>query len=142
MTEVGAAIGIEQLKKLETIKLEQARRYDILRSRLENFYPIRPIALSSTPLKDCLIVEAENFNLRNRLLEVLADSGVGTKNLPDAMQWHFAGNWPLILEKSKYCDALLNDTRKRLEACIAIPIFCKIGVDAYESLGERLVAEI
>ena len=28
----------------------------------------------------------------------LADSSIGTKNLPDALDWHFAGTWSHMLE--------------------------------------------
>ena len=49
--------------------------------------------------------------------------GIGTKNLPDAIKWHFAFFWKHAINNDQIKNTLTS--KKILEKFIAIPIFIK-----------------
>ena len=49
-------------------------------------------------------------------------AGFGTKNLPDGLKWHFAGEWNHIFKKDEWIKS-----RKILERAVAIPINVKMN---------------
>ena len=66
----------------------------------------------------------------------LKKQGFGTKNLPDAIEWHCASFWNHALTKEQ-----INKTKKTqdiLNKAIAIPIWLKKGVKDYTILGKVL----
>jgi len=52
----------------------------------------------------------------------LAKEGLGTKNLPDAINWHFAGTWTHIFSDC----SLWPKSEDLLRRAIAIPIYVKM----------------
>lgn len=99
MSEPEAAVGIAQLAKLDYIVERQRENKAALKDRLRGL-PIefRRIDDEEGDVGDTLVFfvssEAEAATVAARL----ADRGVGTKNLPDAVDWHFAGTWSHMLE--------------------------------------------
>ena len=75
--------------------------------------------------------------LRKKLIDILGSEGFGTKNLPDAINWHCAAYWghALSSEQVEYAQT----TRNLLHTAIAIPIWKRKSVDDYKQLGKKLL---
>ena len=56
-------------------------------------------------------------------MKYLNNSGIGTKNLPDAIKWHFAFFWKHAITNDQIKNTLTS--KKILEKFIAVPIFLK-----------------
>ncbi len=127
-TELNAAIGIEQLKKLNYIVKKNSENYKKFFLFLKNYKSIkfRKIPKNSHALNDCLIFFLKSKNLAYKLSKLMKEHKLQTKNLPDAIEWHFAKYWDHIFKKTK--KELSNKFTKSsyyLEKSIAIPIFVK-----------------
>ena len=84
MTEMQAAVGKIQLKKLDTVIRESKKRYlaiykKILKNKELEF---REIPKNSEQIYDTLIFFVKNKALRKKIIKVLVENGIGTKNLP------------------------------------------------------------
>ena len=74
--------------------------------------------------------------MRNKIIYILNKSGIGTKNLPDAIEWHCAYYWNHAL-RSKQINKL-KKTRDILKQSIAIPMWLKKTSEDYRKLGIKI----
>ena len=103
---------------------------------VKNVSFLRKITKNSETIFDTFIFFEENENLRNKIVQHLKKQGFGTKNLPDAIEWHCASFWDHALTKDQ-----INRTKKTqniLNKAIAIPIWLKKSVKDYSILGKDL----
>ena len=137
MTELQAAVGLSQIQKLDFIIKESKKRFDILTRFLSKKFVLREIYSGSEPNYDTIIFKVENKNKREKIVNYLVKAGVGTKNLPDAIKWHFAYFWKHAISK----DQLKNTIRSKkiLEKYIAIPIYLKLSLKTYEKISINLL---
>ena len=137
MTELQAAVGLSQIQKLDFIIKESKKRFDILTRFLSEKFVLREIYSGSEPNYDTIIFKVENKNKREKIVNYLVKAGVGTKNLPDAIKWHFAYFWKHAISK----DQLKNTIRSKkiLEKYIAIPIYLKLSLKTYEKISINLL---
>jgi len=131
MTEIQAVIAKVQLKKLDYIVKKNRENYLILESVLLeiNGLKFRKIPNQCKPLCDTLIIQMESRNIAEKLVERFKAEGIGTKNVPDAIEWHFAKYWDHMLDsfemsKNKLEESL-SPSSQIIEKCIALPIFVK-----------------
>ena len=136
MTEMQAAIGIEQLKKLNFIISENKKRYKKLLSALGNLVELRRIPKNSSPIFDTFIFFIKNKDLRKKIINLLKNEKIGTKNLPDAIEWHCASFWDHAISKSKI--KRINYTKNLLKTAIAIPILLRKNISFYNNLSFKL----
>tara|TARA_Y100000590_G_scaffold102398_1_gene116314 strand:+ start:400 stop:1530 length:1131 start_codon:yes stop_codon:yes gene_type:complete len=136
MTEMQGAIGIVQLKKLSKIILSNKKRYEALLKEIVQKYKIRQIPLKCKPIYDTLIFFESNNNLRKKIIKTLKKNGFGTKNLPDALEWHCAAYWNHALPPNQI--KRVKKTKNLLKTAIAIPIWLKKNVKDYSILGKNL----
>lgn len=137
MTELQAVIGKVQLKKLNFILKENKKRYDILFKFLSKKFETREIPANSSPINDTFIFFVKNLNEKKIVLKCLNDSGFGTKNLPDAIEWHCSYYWDHALNKSQI--QYSKTSLKILNNAIAIPILLKKTQKQYVSLSKKLI---
>lgn len=145
MTELHGAIGIVQLFKLDMILSKQRENKAKLKSILiENKFPFtfRRI-LDAGEIGDSLI-----FMLKNRLqtqafLTAMKQEGLSTKNVPDAMRWHFSKHWSHMFRKyGWYKETYQTEWQQSadlLETAIAIPIMIKMTNDQIEKIAQKLL---
>ena len=136
MTELQGAIGKIQLNKLDFIIKNNKLRYEALLNSMGKKFNLRKILKNSETIFDTLIFFEENENLRNKIVQHLKKQDFGTKNLPDAIEWHCASFWDHALTKEQ-----INKTKKTqdiLNKAIAIPIWLKKSVKDYSILGKVL----
>lgn len=77
-----------------------------------------------------------------RFLAGLKREGLGTKNVPDAMRWHFAKHWSHMFEKyGWYRDSYRTQWQRSadiLECAIALPVMVKMDDARISLIGEKL----
>ena len=83
--------------------------------------------------------------MANKLVNIMKDKGFGTKNVPDAIQWHFAKYWDHMLHSIELSKNELEDSLKKsskiLECCVAFPIMVKT-LESEMHLQSKIIKEI
>lgn len=134
-TELNAAIGIQQLKKLDYIVELNRRNHAILKKALSdiNGLKFRKIPEKCKPLCDTLIFNFPTKNVAIEFVDQLIINGFSTKNVPDAIEWHFARYWDHIFKKFGFTGTELMDATKPsadiLDRSVALPIVVKMDAD-------------
>ena len=136
MTELQAVVGKEQIKKLNYIIKDNKKKYFILNAQIKKKFNIRYIPNNSIPAYDCFIFEVRDKSLRNKIIKLLNQNGVGTKNLPDALKWHCSFFWPHALPKKQTQRS--KKTFKILSSRVAIPIWQRIPTNQYLKIAKKI----
>ena len=131
MSELQAAVGQAQLKKLKIIREGNLRNKKIIKDALienqDSGLKFRRIT-DPEELADTLIFNFPELTRTQEVVEKLTELGVPTKNLPDALDWHFAGKWNhMFNDVPKYKKSWHMEwakTANLLERSISIPILC------------------
>lgn len=129
MTEMNAAVGIEQLKKLAIIIDKSRRNKSRIKNAIaENVYAVsfREIPEGCEENYDSLYLIYNTKKEASLAVENLKKTGLGTKNVPDALKWHFAGDWEhMFTDVPLYRDTYMSAwpiSANLLSCCIALPI--------------------
>lgn len=94
MTEIQGAIGIAQLQKLNMIVEKQKRNKKQIKDGIGDIpFEFREIVDEEGEIGDTIVFFLESPEQAKRFEARLRDEGLGTKNLPDAIRWHFSGRW-------------------------------------------------
>ncbi len=133
MTEMQGAIGIAQIKKLNLILKENKYRYRALENLVSKKFKIREKIKFNEPSYDTFMFKVENSQNRKKIINYLKKNGVGTKNVPDAIKWHFATYWKHAVRKSQIKS--IKRSHKKIKNYIAIPILLKKNVAIYKKIG-------
>jgi len=143
MNELQGAVGIAQLKKLNFIISKQRQVAKKILTMLENFDDIeaRSEPVNSTSTYESVVFMVKDENIAIKIREALLEKGIGTKILPEATSWHFAGLWEHIEDKSlfrgsKACDV----AREMLNRSVSIPINIYSDADLEEKVKSAIVA--
>jgi 8-amino-3,8-dideoxy-alpha-D-manno-octulosonate transaminase len=130
-TEINAAIGIEQLKKIDYIVANNRKNYRIFEESFKGLSEIslRRIPEKCNPLCDCLIFNFPKPEHAQQFVKFINTMGLSTKNIPDAIEWHFARHWNHIFEKyglsSNDLHKLTQQSADILDRSVAIPVMVK-----------------
>ena len=144
MTEIQAVIAKVQLGRLDYIVEKNQKNYLIIESALIDIKGIklRKIPKKCKPLCDTLIIQFENKDIANNFVDMIKIEGLGTKNVPDAIEWHFVKYWDHMLS---YFDMDINELNNSimtsseiLEKCVALPIMVKTSENALKNQIEIL----
>ena len=68
---------------------------------------------------------------------MLKYNNIGTKNLPDAIKWHFASYWKHAISKKEI--NRLKESLNKLKKHIAIPILLKKNINAYKEVANKII---
>lgn len=136
MMELQGAVGLAQLKKMDdTIRRHKERKAYILKN-VESFLELRQRPNPEGDIADSVSFFLKTKEQANKFVKLWKKKGYGTKNLPDAMKWHFAYHWnhmPLYHQG-------LKQSKKILERTISIPI--NLAPTSDEKLVKDLEATI
>jgi 8-amino-3,8-dideoxy-alpha-D-manno-octulosonate transaminase len=144
MTEIQAAIAGAQLGKLDDLVAANRRNYEVLEEAVAGVDGIvmRRIPSKCTPLCDTLIFELGDVDRAAAFVARMGARGLGTKNVPDAIEWHFAGFWPHIFGRFGLDeDALWRSTLpswERLSRCVAVPVMATMPRDRLDETAAAL----
>lgn len=136
MTEIQGVIGKAQLKKINFILAENKKRYLALKKNFSKNIEIRKIPNYSEPTFDTFIFFVKNKKQKIKIINYLYKIGLGTKNLPDAINWHCATYWDHALSNKQINNS--KKTLKILKKSIAIPILISKKINLYKKTGEEI----
>jgi len=129
MTELQGAIGLAQLKKLDFITQKQRENKYHIKNGIKDIPGIefREIPNPKGDAGDTLIFFVESRKKASKFAKLLSKTGVGTKNLPDAINWHFAGTWEHIFYnypeyRGKNLEKIWGQSTNYVRRAISIPI--------------------
>ena len=136
MTELQAIVGKVQLTKLNFILNENKKRYEVLEKFINKNIERRKLTENSETIYDTFIFKIKDQKIRNKIINILKRLSFGTKNLPDALEWHCSYFWDHALNKKEIKNST-ND-KERLIQMIAIPIFLRKSVNDYKILAREI----
>jgi 8-amino-3,8-dideoxy-alpha-D-manno-octulosonate transaminase len=151
LTEIQAAVAHAQLGKLDGLVAANRRNHARLERGLEGIdgLVLRRVPERCTPLCDTLIFSLPDADRSEAFVARMAERGLATKNVPDAIEWHFAGFWPHIFGKfGLNASALWQRTLpswERLCRCVAVPVLVRDTperVDETAGMLREIAAEI
>ena len=136
MTEMQAAVGKVQLSKLHMILEKNKERYMAIEENLDKSFIRRQVNQNSEPIFDTFIFQVEEKKRRNEIINLLNTEKFGTKNLPDAIEWHCAYYWDHALNEKQI--QRTEKSKEHLHTMIAIPIWLKRTPEDYLELVNKI----
>lgn len=134
VTELHGAIGMAQLKKLDHILNKQKTNKSRIKEGIKDIKKIefRHLPDAAGDAGDTLIFFVESREKASKFAKALAAKGLGTKNLPDAINWHYAGTWTQIFSdypeyKEKDLEKVWSQSTGYLRRAVALPIMVKMS---------------
>ena len=134
MSEMQGAVGLAQLKKINFIMKQNKTRYKILENFVSKKFKLRKKFKYSNPSHDTFMLEVKDYKKRMKIINFLKKKMIGTKNVPDAIKWHFASYWKHAVHSKQIKSIKLS--RKKIENYIAIPILIRQKLKTYEEIGK------
>lgn len=129
MNELQGAIGLVQLSKLDYAIMRQRENKGKIKDAIRDIgkFKFRTFADEAGESADTLVLIFEDINCAKEFVKRIREKGLGTKNLPDAFNWHFAGTWSHIFsELERYNDGiwekLWKNSEDLLRRTVALPI--------------------
>ena len=145
MTELQGAVGLAQLKKLDYILEKQRKNKSMIKERIKDNSSIhfRELPDIDGDAGDTLIFFLETKEKAAKFAHKLNENGIGTKNLPDAVNWHYAGTWSHIFYnyteyRGKDLEEIWSQSTNYLRRAIAIPIMVNMTDEYIENLGNTI----
>ena len=145
VTELQGAIGLAQLKKLDFIIEKQRENKKYLKDGIKDISGIefREIPNQDGDASDTLIFFVETREKALNIAKNLSMEGIGTKNLPDAINWHFAGTWTHIFYNypeydGKDLEQVWPQSTDYLRRAIALPIMVNTTKEELEEIIVKL----
>ena len=137
MMELQGAVGLAQLQKLDAILEKQRAHKHALKEALTDTLPnlkFRELPDEKGDAGDTLIFFLESRKKAHSVAQHLKENGIGTKNLPDAVNWHFAGTWNHIFSDTSQWPQSENLLRR----AIALPIMVEMDNKRIEFIAEKV----
>ncbi len=145
MMELQGALGLAQLKKVDFILEKQRENKNRIKEGIKDVSDInfRRLPDEEGDAGDTLIFFLKTREKAQRFARLLAERGMGTKNLPDAIDWHYAGTWTHIFgDYPEYKGEDLEDIWKQstnyLRRAIALPVMVNMDKQMIEHVIETV----
>jgi 8-amino-3,8-dideoxy-alpha-D-manno-octulosonate transaminase len=128
MMELQGAVGLAQLAKLDFVIERQRANKRALQNALADFTTVsfRETPYGSEETADAMVFYVKDNATARRCREALVQAGLGTKILPEAITWHFAGTWnhmPALVAANRGDLAhAFPQSRALLDCAVALPI--------------------
>lgn len=137
-TELLGAVGSAQLKKLDLILKKQRENKGKIKQGIKDVKGIEFRCLPDVDgdAGDTLIFFVGSREKASKFAKALVAKGLGTKNLPDAINWHFAGTWTQIFG-NKDLEKVWAQSTGYLRRAIALPIMVNM---TSEQIGQIIEA--
>ena len=130
MSELQAAVGIAQLRKLNKIIDAQRTNKNLLWDSIFDLPGIEPRSIpdNSFETTDALVFFVQSNAIARRCRDELLKVGFSTKILPEAYTWHFAGCWDHMSELVVRHGGSLSDDFASSHAILSRAVSLPIGV--------------
>jgi len=131
ISELTSAVGLAQLRKIDYILEQSKKNKKLIKDSIGEIKNLefRKFDDETGSQGDTLIFSVKNSESALKFEKILNEHGFGTKILPEAIDWHYAGIWTHILPRySIYKNTDLNQLFKKTgellkrSICINIPI--------------------
>jgi len=145
MSELQAAVGIAQLKKLDYIINSQRKNRDYILKSIDKIDGVQFRAMpdGSYDTADALIFSLKNKDLALLCREELLKINISTKILPEAYTWHFAETWIHMPELIRSHNFKLSNafpiSRELLSRCVSIPISVNMNIENFMKIKNILL---
>lgn len=145
MTELQGAIGVVQLQKLKQVVSRQREVHDMYRELIRELpqLSVREEPSGSFSTCDAFVFSAETKAQAAAIRGALVDKGKSTKILPEAITWHFAGDWNHIDQLVNRYPGLATEfmqSREILERCVAIPISIRDSAESVKTVVDIIAS--
>jgi len=145
MNEMQGAVGLAQLKKLDYVVAEQRRNAHLIQETISDLpVEMRTIPENSFETADALVFLVDSNQTARRCRDALLEAGIGTKILPEAITWHFAGTWSHMLELVNRNGQDLNNafpvSFKLLTRSVSLPISINMIEDFPSKIRKTLIS--
>lgn len=143
MNELQGAVGLAQLKKLGTVIELQRKHKKMIQEAVKD---ITSITFRKTPedteeTADALIFFVSSKDEARACRTELLKRGVGTKILPEAITWHYAGSWthmPELVNRYRNLGDAFPQSSDILAKAVALPIVAKMQSDIPQKIHDAL----
>lgn len=146
-TELQGAVALAQLPKLDFILKKQKENKARIRKGIEGLpgLEFRELPDPEGDASDTLIFFLDAPARASAFAKKLAGRGFGTKNLPDAVNWHYAGTWTHIFHaypefKGKDLEKVWSRSTGWLRRAVALPILVNMSEERTSQLIEAVRA--
>lgn len=144
MMELQAAVGLVQLEKLDFIVRKNRTHKKIMKKIIGKSDKInfRRITDAKGELADTLIFNVETPELADKVVQELGKKGVGTKNVPDAMRWHFTKYFTQVWNNTPYYadyDSHWKKSDDLLSRSVSLPVMVNWKKNEAESFAEKVL---
>lgn len=141
MMELQGALGLVQLSKLEYAIKTQRENKKIIKDSLGDIKKckFRAFADEDGETGDTIVLIFDRSEDAKVFVKNIRDKGLGTKNLPDAFNWHFAGTWDHMFSeiksyKNNSWKVLWKKSEDLLRRTVALPINIKMSNEQIEKM--------
>jgi 8-amino-3,8-dideoxy-alpha-D-manno-octulosonate transaminase len=143
MNELQGAVGLAQLRKLDQVVEAQRENCSMIMDHLRDFRNLqfRTEPEGSNGTADALVFFVDSGQQANNCRKALLEAGLGTKILPEAITWHFAGTWTHMPELITFHPNLAEAfprSKSWLDRSVALPITVKMDPDLPRRIADVL----
>ena len=126
LTEIQGVLGLTQLAKLPLIlRCQRANKAALKAGLADRGLAFRRLHDAQGDVGDTLIFFLEDRQRASAFAKALARRRLGTKNLPDALTWHYAGTWQHLFQgipSLAHPETRWPRTDELLHRAIALPV--------------------
>lgn len=130
MTEMQAAVGMAQLRKLNQILRLHKKSRMLIWNKIKSLkLSLREVPKKNIETFESLIFFVKNPKVAKKCRLFLNKSGVFTKILPEATTWHFSRYWshmPELKKKHRKLNKSFNHSNFLIKRSISIPVNIKM----------------
>ena len=136
MGELAGAVGLAQLRKLDTIVTDQRANRDRLWNAIADLPGVTPreVPDGAYETADALVFFVPDAEAARRCRDALLAQGLATKILPEATSWHFAGAWThmpqLVAAHGGDLARAFPQSAHWLGRAVSMPVGVKLAADA------------
>jgi 8-amino-3,8-dideoxy-alpha-D-manno-octulosonate transaminase len=145
ITELQGAIAQVQLAKMDHILLKQRENKKKIKDGISKApgLEFRELPDAAGDASDTLIFMVDSREKASSFAKKLSQKGLGTKNLPDAVNWHYAGTWTHIFYnypqyKGKDLEKVWSQSTGYLRRSVALPIMVMMDDDRINFIIEAV----
>ena len=147
MNEMQGAVGLAQLKKLDYVVSEQRKNADLIKESISDLaIEMRATPEGSFETADALVFFVDSNQTARRCRDALLKAGLGTKILPEAITWHFAGTWnhmpELVNRNGKDLTDAFPISLELLNRSVSLPIAINMVDNFPKKIRDALISVI
>jgi len=143
MSELQAAFALAQFKKLDMILERQKKNQILLLELIKDIgFEFRTIPDPEGDIGDSIVFFLDTNEQAEYFVKRMAEEGLATKNLPDAIKWHFAKHWGHMFREYNFYNDGLNHWKKSdeiLSRSIALPVMVNMTNEQINNIAAKLL---